>query len=200
MRERIAIDVSDLSVYGESHDDPLYWGFLGILAIETTVFACLVASYFYLRFVAGSWPPGGHEPPDLLLPTVNTFVLLASSVAVWWADRGIEKGDSRRLAIGLAIGIVLAAVFLVLKVVEYSDAPYRWDSHAYGSIVWTIVGFHSAHVATLVMKTTVVDVLAWRGYFNERRRLGAKVNGIYWHFVVLVWIPLYLTLYIAPRL
>ena len=200
MKERVAVDVSEMSVYSQGSDGLLYWGFWGILAIEATVFASLIASYFYLRFGAGEWPPGGHSPPELLLPAVNTGVLLLSSVSVWWGDKGIEHGDSRRLGLGLLGGIVLAALFLVLKVVEYSDADYRWDSHAYGSIVWTIVGFHSAHVLTLVMKTAVIDVLAFRGYFNERRRLGAKVNGIYWHFVVLVWIPLFLTLYIAPRL
>jgi cytochrome c oxidase subunit III len=200
MRKRVAVDLSGMSVYSQGSDGLLYWGFWGILAIETTVFAGLVASYFYLRFESGSWPPGGHSPPDLLLPTINTGILLLSSVSVAWGDRGIEKGDSRRLALGLLGGVLLAALFLVLKVVEYADSDYRWDSHAYGSIVWTIVGFHSAHVLTLVMKTTVIDVLAWRGYFNERRRLGATVNGIYWHFVVLVWIPLFLTLYISPRL
>lgn len=200
MKERVAIDVRGMSVYSHGSDGLLYWGFWGILAIETTVFACLMASYFYLRFESGAWPPAGHEPPELLLPSLNTLVLLASSAFVWWGDRGIEKGDSRRLALGLLGGIVLAAAFLVLKAVEYSGVSYRWDDHAYGSIVWTIVGFHSAHVITLVLKTIVVDVLAWRGYFNRERRLGAKVNGIYWHFVVLVWLPLYATLYLSPRL
>jgi cytochrome c oxidase subunit III len=200
MKERVAFDVRGMSVYSQSSDGLLYWGFWGILAIEATVFACLAASYYYLRFVSGTWPPAGHTPPDLLLPTINTGVLLLSSVSVWWGDKGIEKGDSKRLGLGLLGGILLAVVFLVLKVVEYADVPYRWDSHAYGSIIWTIVGFHSAHVLTLVMKTTVIDILAFRGYFNEERRLGATANGIYWHFVVLIWIPLYLTLYIAPRL
>jgi cytochrome c oxidase subunit III len=200
MRERAVLDLRGMSPYSQGSDGLLYWGFWGILAIETTVFSALVASYYYLRFAGGPFPPPGHDAPELLLPTLNTLVLLASSALVWWGDRGIEKGNSRRLALGLAAGIALAIVFLVLKVVEYGDPDYRWDSHAYGSAIWTIVGFHSAHVATLVMKTTVIGYLAWRGYFNERRRMGVTVNGIYWHFVVLIWLPLYATIYLAPRL
>jgi cytochrome c oxidase subunit III len=67
-------------------------------------------------------------------------------------------------------------------------------------MIWVMIGFHSAHVFTVVLKTIIVDVLAWRGYFNEHRNLGVGVNGVYWHFVVIIWIPLYLTIYWAPRL
>lgn len=95
---------------------------------------------------------------------------------------------------------MLAGVFLVLKVVEYSQVSYSWDDHAYGSVVWLVIGFHSTHVITLVLKTIVMLVLEWRGYFNEKRTLGVQVNGLYWHFVVAVWLPLYVVLYWSPRL
>jgi cytochrome c oxidase subunit III len=77
--------------------------------------------------------------------------------------------------------------------------PYSWSDHAYGSIVWLIAGFHSLHVISLVLKSLLVAVIAWRGYFDEHRYLGVEVNGIYWHFVVLVWVPLYVVLYWGPR-
>jgi heme/copper-type cytochrome/quinol oxidase subunit 3 len=119
---------------------------------------------------------------------------------MYTADKAIEKGDKKTLKWFLIFSIVLATSFLVLKYVEYSDVSYRWDSHAYGSVVWSIVAFHSAHVTSLVLKTIFVTYLAWRGYFNEKRHLGVTVNGIYWHFVVVVWLPLYLVLYWSPRL
>ncbi|HMQ31788.1 MAG TPA: cytochrome c oxidase subunit 3 [Chloroflexaceae bacterium] len=178
---------------------PVWWGVLMLILIELTVFAALVASYFYLKFHAPVWPPDGIEPPDLLLPSINAGILLVSSLPVWWADRSIRKGDTRALKLGLAIGFVLGATFLVLKVIEYAGNDYTWATNAYGSIVWTITGFHSAHVLILLIKTLVVLVLAFRGYFSERRNVGVQANGLYWHFVVVVWIPLFATLYLSPR-
>lgn len=196
---RPVMDVSGLSPYTTGARSPLYWGMLGIILIETMVFGSLVSSYFYLRAQSVDWPPAGTEPPELLLPTVNTVLLLVSSLVLHWGDSAIKRGDQRRLALGLLGAALLGALFLVLKVVEYSEVSYQWDSHAYGSIVWTIIGFHSAHVLALLLKTVVVDTLAFRRYFTRERRMGVTINGIYWHFVVLIWIPLYVVLYLVPR-
>lgn len=198
-RYRIVGDVSHLSPYASGSAAPLWWGMAGLIAIEVAVFAILLASYFHLAHSSTSWPQGGIPAPDLLLPTVNTFVLLGSSLLLHWADTGIAKGDKRRLVVGMLAASTLALVFLILKVVEYSDVGYRWDTNAYGSMVWIIIGFHSAHVLTLLLKSVVTSVLSVRGYFNPERRLGVEINGLYWHFVVVVWIPLYLALYWAPR-
>jgi cytochrome c oxidase subunit III len=194
------IDVRRLSPYNPDSTAPLYWGILCVLAIESVVFGCLIASYFFMRMGLPEWPPPGVKPPDLLLPTIGVLVLTSSSFAVHWGDTGIEKNDKRALRLGMMIGIVLALVFLSIKVIEFSKIDYKWHSHAYGSISWAISGFHALHVTSLVLKTIVIDVLAWRGYFNSERRAGVTINGIYWHFVVIVWIPLYFMLYWYPRL
>jgi cytochrome c oxidase subunit III len=177
---------------------PMWWGIVMLIVIETTVFATLITSYFYLNGAA-EWPLGGFSPPDLLLPTINLGVLLLSGGAMYWGDRGIHQGNQRRLIIGLLISFALGVVFLVLKYIEYSDNDYLWDTNAYGSVVWTITGFHSAHVIALLLKTLTVLVLAWQGFFTEKRNLGVEVNGFYWQFVVVVWLPLYAVLYLAPR-
>lgn len=200
MNGSTAIEVGHLPTFVSGSRAPVWWGMVMLLAIEATVFGTLIASYFYLAMGEPQWPPAGIEPPELLLPTVNTIVLMASSVPMYLADSGASAGNQRRLQWGLLAAIALAVLFLVLKVVEYSAVEYAWDDHAYGSIVWTIVGFHSTHVMTLVAKTIVIAVLAWRGLFGERRNIGVQVNGLYWHFVVAVWLPLYVVLYWAPRL
>lgn len=200
MIQRPAIDVSDLSPYSDGPTAPLWWGMAGMIAIELTVFSTLIASYFYLKTHNTSWPPGGIPDPKLVLPTINTVILVGSSFVVHWADKGITRDDVRRLRVGMLISILLALGFVTLKIVEYSDVPYGVDTHAYGSIVWTIVSFHTAHVLSLVLKTVVVTTLAWRGYFSSTRRLGVTINGLYWHFVVAVWLPLYFVLYWSPRL
>ena len=194
------IDVGHLSRFNYGPQAPLWWGFIGILLIEATVFATLIASYFYLRMGEPHWPPAGVNEPELLLPTINAFLLIISSFFVHWADKSVNRNENWKLVTGLSAGVILAFIFLGLKVWEYSDVEYRWDSHAYGSIVWGITGFHSIHVLSLVLKTVVVILLGLRGYFNSQRRLGVTVNGLYWHFVVAVWIPLYFVLYWSPRL
>lgn len=194
------IDAAGATRTAGDHRHPLWWGFLGMIAIETTVFASLVVSYFYLRMGADSWPPEPVPLPELALPTANTVILLASSGVMHWADTKIQAGEERKLAMGLTLGVLMALVFLALKSYEYgAHVHYRWHDHAYGSIVWTIVGFHSAHVLALVLKTTIVATLAWRSYFSQEWRLAITTNGMYWHFVVIIWIPLYLVLYWAPR-
>lgn len=200
MRFRPVVDVRGFSPYSLGPDGPLWWGMLGMIAIEAAVFAILIAAYFYLKTQSAAWPQGGFGPPSLLLPTINTVILVASSFVMHWADKGAAKDDQRRLRVGMIGAASLAVVFLVLKVVEYSGVPYKWDTNAYGSIVWTIIGFHSAHVFLLLLKTTVVATLAVRGFFTPERRLGVIINGMYWHFVVAVWVPLYVVLYWSPRL
>lgn len=179
---------------------PGWWGMLFLIVIESTVFASLILTYFYLRSTVETWPLGGFEPPELLLPTVNTGVLLLSTVPMYWADRSIRRGKLRDVKIGMLLGMVLLVVFLVLKVVEYSDKEYTWYTNAYGSIVWTIIGFHSAHVLGVILKAAPIWLLALRGYFTEERHVAIQTNGLYWYFVAAIWIPLYATLYWAPRL
>jgi len=198
--ERAAVDVSSLPVLVTGPRAPLWWGMVLLLAIESTVFASFATTYLYLRFLAPQWPPMGIDAPGLLLPSINTGVLIASGAAMAWGDAGVKKGNTRQLLIGLAAAVGLGLVFLVLKVIEYRDVSYRWDTNAYGSIVWTIVVFHSTHVASVLLKGTAVAALALKGHFTAERRLGVQINGLYWQFVVAVWVPLYVLLYWVPRL
>jgi cytochrome c oxidase subunit III len=193
------IDVSALPNLVQGSRAPMWWGMVLLLVIESAVFGTIITSYFYLRMGQPEWPPAGISPPELGLATLNTFVLLASSIPMYMADHASTTGDQRKLRLGMIGAISLGLLFLLLKYLEYRDVPYRWDEHAYGSIVWLTIGFHSAHVASVVLKTIYMFYLALRGYFNTRRNLGVQVNGLYWHFVVAVWVPLYIVLYWAPR-
>ncbi len=178
----------------------LWWGMALLIVIELTVFSALLVSYFYFKSELEQWPPGGIERPKLLLPTVNTVIIFGSSAAIYWADRGIKRGNQRHLMIGLVASFVLGAIFLTIKAIEYSDYSYNWATNVYGSIVWTITGFHSGHVLGVLLKTLVLIALAWQGYFDADRHLGVQINGLYWHFVVVIWIPIYFTLYLSPYL
>jgi cytochrome c oxidase subunit III len=200
MEQTATIDFSRLDESPPDHRATLWWGIAGLVLVETVVFATLVATYFYLKIHHVEWPPAGTKEPDLLLPTINLFVLLTSSIPMHLADKGVTRDDQRALRLGLLGSIGLGIVFLVIKVIEYSDVAYRWDTHAYASIVWTITGFHSAHVVALILKTTIITTMAFRGRFHAEDRLPVTVNGVYWHFVAVIWLPLYFVLYISPRL
>lgn len=195
-----AVDASRLRSYGHSNDMPLWWGMAGLITIECVVFSTLIASYFYLGFRQPEWPLPGVKDPDLLLPTLGTLVLFLSSWFVHRADRAVDREDLGRMRLFLAASILPALVFIGLKVHEYAGKEFRWDSHPYGSIVWLMIAFHFTHVVSVVLKTSVLVLLAWGGFFHARNRLALTVNGFYWHFVVVIWLPLYAVIYLSPRL
>lgn len=177
-----------------------WWGILLLVLIELAVFSTLIVTYFYLYSGASVWPPEGIDPPKLTLPAINAVVLFTSFVPAYMADRAIRRGDVNGLRIGYAIGSALLVLFLVLKYIEYSGYDYFWDTNAYGSIVWTITGFHSGHVMVILLKTIVLSVLAWKGFFNQKRYSAIQGNTLYWFFLAAIWVPLFATLYIFPRL
>jgi cytochrome c oxidase subunit III len=195
---RAEVPKEELPVNLNNKKAPLFWGMIGIIAIETTVFASLIAGYFYLRYYVDNWPLGDIERPELLLPVIGLIILLSSAAPIYVADRSIKEGNQTRMLWGLAGSFILGLAFLVLKFIEYSSLEYDWTTNAYGSIQWTIVGFHSAHVIALLLKTAVVFTWGVSGHFTKDRSLGVTVNSLYWYFVVVVWIPLFFTLYLAP--
>jgi heme/copper-type cytochrome/quinol oxidase subunit 3 len=179
--------------------EPAWWGMVLLIATESALFAYLLFSYFYVGSMArGGWPPGG--PPELKLTLPNTLVLLASSVTMWWADSGIKGGNSRRLTLGLVVTIVLGAAFLVIQGIEYSHARFTPRTDAHGSLFYIVTGFHGAHVLVGLLILAFVLARALRGHFRPDHRLGVTVAAMYWHFVDLVWLAVFTSLYLVPRL
>ncbi len=194
------IDVSRLPTYAFGKQSLMWWGTLGIMAIEGTVFVLAAFAYFYIRGNVGSWPPGGLKPPDLLYGTINTGVLLASLWPNWWTDRAAKARDLHRIRIGLPVCLAFAAAFLVFRGFEFAALNIRWDTNAYGSAVWTLLGLHTVHLATDAVDTAVLAVLMFTGPLEGKRYADVSDNAFYWYFVVLIWIPLYGVIYLAPRL
>jgi cytochrome c oxidase subunit I+III len=193
------LDVRDWTRFNPNHKHPLWWGIFGLIAIESTVVACVIASYFYLRMLQRAWPPPGAADLPLLWPTVDLVLLLLSAAAMYWSTRTINRREYRNTLLALGLALVLDSIVLVLRWQQFQAFPFRWDDHAYGSIVWTLTGFHFVHVASAILGTMVVWVLALTRYWTPQRQLGSTVDAIYWYFVSLIWIPMYLVIYIAPR-
>lgn len=179
--------------------NPGWWVMILIIATEATLFAYLLFSYYYLGSQApGAFPPGG--PPDLKLVIPNTIILLVSSGTMWWGESGIRHGSQGRLRLGMLLTLLLGIVFLVIQGIEYSHKTFTLQSNAYGGLFFTITGFHGAHVFVGLLMNLVVQVRAWLGHFTAERHLAVTNVALYWHFVDAVWLAVFFSLYITPRL
>jgi heme/copper-type cytochrome/quinol oxidase subunit 3 len=181
-----------------------WWGMWGIIATEAMLFGSLLASYFYLRFRAGAaWPPGGIHKPELVLPLIMSAILWSSSIPVHIADRAIRRGNHGLLRFGLLAGFLLGATFLGMQVlVEYPKTltEFHPTTNAYGSLFFTITGFHGFHVVVGLLISLWTQMRAWQGAFDEHRHVTVQNFAMYWHFVDVVWVLVLLTVYVSPHL
>jgi heme/copper-type cytochrome/quinol oxidase subunit 3 len=173
-----------------------------LITTEATLFALLLVSYFYLRFESpGPWPPDGADP-KLLVPAVMTVLLMSSSIPAYLADTSIRRGEVDRLRLYLASTLLLGAAFLGLQAWEYSDRldVLRPQDDAYGSLFYTVTGLHGAHVVVGLALLGWVLAWAFRGRYGAHRHLAVEISSLYWHFVHVVWLFVFLSLYLSPRL
>ncbi|KAF2989929.1 cytochrome c oxidase subunit 3 [Methylocystis sp. MJC1] len=175
-----------------------WWGMIAIIMSEGSLFAYLLFSYYYFAVQYGrDWIP---EMPDFTLAAPNTAVLLSSSLFVWWGERSATRGRRAKQALGLAIGLALGTIFLIVQYLEWGEKPFTYSSTSYGSSYFITTGFHMAHVA--VGAAMLAAVLLWSllGYFDSERHAPISIAAVYWHFVDLVWLAIFFTFYVTPYL
>jgi heme/copper-type cytochrome/quinol oxidase subunit 3 len=181
-----------------------WWGMVWLIATEATLFAALIATYFFLRFRAGPvWPPDGIVKPTVELPLIMTVILLSSSIPVHWAESGIKRGKQGRLKLGLAVGFILGVIFMAVTFgVEWPEKLHEFtpQTNAYGSLFFTVTGFHGLHVLVGLVFSLWTQVRAWKGAFDQDRHLTVQNFVMYWHFVDVVWIFVFSTIYLSPHL
>jgi cytochrome c oxidase subunit 3 len=174
-----------------------WFGCLALIATEGSLFGYLIFSYLYLASQSGRmWPPEGL--PKLGLGGANTVILLTSSVFVMLCERCVKRRRLRWAVASMATALVLGVIFVGIQLKEWQDHPYGVTSNLYGSLYFTITGFHMAHV--LVGLVVLALLLLWTalGYFDEKRCLALTIGGLYWHFVDLVWLFIFSTIYLSP--
>lgn len=178
-----------------------WWAMIFTVFTEASLFTYLLFSYFYLAVqphAPGSFPEGG--PPALGIAALNTAILLTSSVAVGWAQFGIEHGSKWRLVTGLGTGAVLGIIFLAIQMLEWSGQTFSLTSTPYSSLYYVITGFHMVHVMVGVLILLALTFWSARGYFSRRRFAHIHIGALYWHFVDAVWLAVFFTFYITPLL
>jgi heme/copper-type cytochrome/quinol oxidase subunit 3 len=200
MRERTVLDLSELPMHGMGSASLTWWGTLGFMLLEGTGFALGIGIYLYLKSIAPEWPLGA-QPPDLAPGTAVTALLLLSVVPNYFIPRWAERQDMRKIRIALVAMTAFGVAPLILRWFEFPALDINWDSNAYGSIVWTLLGLHTTHLITDLGDTVVLAVLMFTKKGYNRRRFGdVQDNALYWNFVVLTWVPIYVCIYWIPRL
>jgi heme/copper-type cytochrome/quinol oxidase subunit 3 len=200
MSEPRTIDVAGLPPGAFGSRSLMWWGTMGIVLIEGTVFALAIGSYFYLATRMPAWPPDGVAAPALRWGTVNTLILLASLLPNELAKRAGERIDLRGVRIWLVGCLLFGVAFNIVRIFEFQSLNVMWDRGAYGSIVWLLLGLHTTHIVTDFLDSAVLTVLMFIGPIEERRFVDVEENAVYWYFVVLAWLPIYGVIYWAPRL
>jgi cytochrome c oxidase subunit III len=182
-----------------SRIDPQTLGVLLFIITEAMLFGAFFASYFFIRVVAGEgpWPPQGFELP-VAVAGVNTAILVSSSFTMHWALEAIRKGNRRGLQMGLATTWLLGATFLFIQINEYIHIGFSARDESFGTIFYGLTGLHGAHVFVGLLLLTFANIRAWRGHFGPKAKdhLGVEMAGIYWHFVDVMWIIVFTTVYI----
>ena len=200
MIQRQVIDVAALPDHAFGSRSIMWWSTMTIIAIESTVFALAIGSYFYLQGNEEAWPPPDTALPGLLWPTINVFILLASLWPNEMTKRAAEDMDVGRTRKWIVIALMFSVGFVAVRALEFTRLNVSWDSNAYGSATWTLLGFHTLHLVTDLMDSLVLAVLMFTRHGDKPRRfVDVAENAFYWYFVVLSWIPIYLVLYWAPR-
>jgi cytochrome c oxidase subunit 3 len=193
------VDVADLPDQGAFGPAGLiWWGTVGFMVIEGSMFVMALITYFYLRLRVETWPPTVPDP-SLLFGTLNLVVLLASAVPNHLAKIAAERLDLARTRRWLLLCVAMGLALVVIRLLEFPALNARWDDNAYGSMVWALMVLHTIHVFTDVADTAGLTVLMWTGPISTRRFIDVSENGLYWYFIVAWWIPVYLTVYMAPR-
>jgi cytochrome c oxidase subunit III len=195
---RPALDVSRLPSFAFGARDPLWWGVVGMMLIEGTMFALSFASYVYLRGNFEVFPPTGMSPVAFRWAVAGQLCLAVSVPCMWWTMRASKRSDLRAMRRGLLLAAIPSYAFVVTRVMELIYLPFRWDDHAYGSIFWFIASMHSLHGLLGSSEDVALMAVLFRGPVEKKFLVDVHTNGFYWFFVVISGALTFALLYLDP--
>jgi cytochrome c oxidase subunit 3 len=193
-----AVTTTDLDV-AEGRPEGMSMPLLGMvlfIASEVMFFGGLFAAYFNIRADATQWPPAGLEHLHANLPAIFTVVLVLSSVTMQMGVYAIRRGNVKALSRWVAITLLLGIVFLCGQIYDYSHLEFTIRDGVYGSTFYTLTGFHGAHVFGGAIYLFIVLIRSKTGQFTKAHHAAVEGASMYWHFVDVVWIALFFTLYV----
>src|SRR3954462_10047477 len=180
MKLRPVADVAVLDDHAFSHHAPIWWGNLLMIFIEGAAFAILAASYFYIRRNFDTWPPPRTLLPDLGVSSINLLLLIVSVIPFWYAARLAFRHESPvTVGIWLMVGVLFGIAAIVLRGFEFAALHTRYDSNAYGSITWFILGTHLAHLIAGSHETLLIALVMLLGPVDKKHFTDATVMAAY---------------------
>jgi len=174
--------------------------FLGMLLFiisEVMLFGAFFTAYFFIRVVGeAQWFPfDGFELP-VGIAAVNTGILLSSSFTMHWTLEGIRNDNRRALQVGILTTFLLGLTFLSIQVNEYVHLGFAPHDNAQATVFYCLTGLHGCHVFVGLVLLAMVNIRAFRGHYSSKEHRGVEVPGIYWHFVDIMWVFVFSSLYL----
>ena len=171
-------------------------GMMLFIISEVMIFGAFFTAYFFIRIAQHDpWPaPGTHLPEAVA--GINTAILLSSSLTIHWALVSIKNGNRFGLRAGMLTTFLLGLTFLTVQINEYIHIGFAPHDAAQGTIFYALTGLHGAHVLIGLLMLLMVTVRAFRGHYSAEDHQGMEVPGIYWHFVDVMWVVVYTTIYV----
>ncbi len=205
MSVRDVIDVEHLPEGALDHRSPIWWANTLLLAIETTMFVLLIASYLYIRKNFDTWPPmvnGLPEAaryPDVLIPTITLLILLVGMYPMYRADKAALEMDQKQVQIWGAMGVALGIVAIVMRFFEMDALRFDWNDNAYASAVWTLLFVHLLHQVVITFEDSLMLLWVTFRKMDHSHARDVRVTAIYWHWVALIYVPVFVLIYLSPR-
>ena len=180
-----------------SRVEPQLLGMLLFIISEVMVFGAFFTAYFFIRVVNGDqwFPTRGHSLP-VAVAFVNTCILVSSSFTLHWAEHGVKTNNRFALKAGILSTFLLGLTFLFVQINEYVHIGFAPSDFAQASVFYGLTGLHGAHVFVGLTLLLMVVIRSWRGHYSVEEHRGVEVPGIYWHFVDVMWIFVYSTVYL----
>ncbi len=180
-----------------SRVDARLLGIYIFIASEVMLFGSFFTAYFFVRVVneAPVWPPEGFHLP-VFVAGVNTAILVTSSFTMHWALQAIKRDHRAGLRAGLVLTLCLGLSFLLTQIIEYARIGFAPKDGAFATIFYGLTGLHGAHVFVGLTLLTFATIRSFRGHFTAKEHRGVEIPGIYWHFVDLMWVVVYTTIYL----
>jgi cytochrome c oxidase subunit III len=197
---RAATNVAGLPTVTFGHRSLMWWGTVGFITIEGWTTLLLVAAYLYLRQNYETWPPLRTPYPSLLIPTINLALMSTSLVPAFLAAKAAKRLDESGVKRWLVVSSVLVVAILTLRWWEFWALNTRWDTTAYGSAAWTIVGFHTSLILLDAVDTWGLTALFFIRDMPPKTFSDTSDNSMYWYFSVALWFLIFLVVYVGPRI
>ncbi|HEX5449256.1 MAG TPA: cytochrome c oxidase subunit 3 [Gaiellaceae bacterium] len=186
-------------IHYSSRVSPSVLGMFLFIASEIMLFGSFFTVYFFDRVVNhgvnGHWPPPQFHRP-VFLAFINTLILVTSSGTIHWATTSIKKGNRTGMKAGLVLTFLMGLSFLLTQVAEYHRLGFNTGDTSFAATFIGLTGLHAAHVFVGLTILLIMTIRAFRGHFSPEHHHGIEIGGIYWHFVDVMWIVVFVTVYL----